>query len=380
MVKHVVTTNMVPHLWAQQNPDQGWAKSGKGSISYGGRDLISYSTVIARFVEDVNGESVVLISRNRRGVTTGGQISRAIRATRHLTQFTNLSDVGNSWREPDHRANLDVMIAEYRDDIAKQKRAVNFDRGGPLSIVATARDYARRFGLQMPVINEDAEWAEVVAIQAAREAKRNTPAAIRAREKAAERRDAKRTEEQRVRAEVRRLSNARWARRTRTAGERGRGACVLFRAGSIHYGHCSDDQGGALLRLSDDHLSLQTSWGVNVPIVEAIKAFRVILRFKEGRVTPQDDAHRLLPRPPSLMTTRPADDQINTAFPVGLAVGGFRVDRINKDGSIKAGCHVIHWPEIERVAVELGFLDEPEEWAAYDVSSPRMLRDHAGAL
>lgn len=351
MVKHVVTTSMVPHLWAQQDEEQGWAKSGKGSISYDGKVLISYSTVIARFVEDINDETVVLISKQHGqsrgwGNTTGRQISEAARATSHRTQFTELQDVGNQYTGPDHQANLDAMIAEYREDIAKQKRVMDFWRTSPASIITTARNYARRFGLEMPAIDENAEWAEVVAILAERERKRNTPQAIAKRERDAERRAAKRTLEQQEKAARRARERAEYEERQRLSEikrkEQEKTAIIDFRSGKSRFGHCSDNKGGALIRVVDGEL--QTSHGARVPLDQAIKVFKVA--FACRRRNEFLDAHLL--NPP-------------------IRVGNFKVDQIRRDGTIRAGCHTIHWPEIERCAVSLGLI---EAWSV--PGEPRM--------
>lgn len=40
-----------------------------------------------------------------------------------------------------------------------------------------------------------------------------------------------------------------------------------------------------------------------------------------------------------------------------LPVGAFQVDRVMADGSFRAGCHLIHWPEIEAAAAAAGVLD-----------------------
>lgn len=111
---------------------------------------------------------------------------------------------------------------------------------------------------------------------------------------------------------------------------------------SVGYFHGSDAQGGALLRAVDVELdgcnvrggTLQTSWGAHVPLAHAVRAFRFVKAVREsGRAW--EAAGRT------------------------IRVGHFGIDRIEATGDFRAGCHVINWPEIERLALELGVFDCP---------------------
>lgn len=103
----------------------------------------------------------------------------------------------------------------------------------------------------------------------------------------------------------------------------------------------SDHDGGALLRATKVERdesgaivggTLQTSWGAEVPLTHAVRAFRFLIKCRaEGR-------------------TWRANGKT-------LPVGHFRVDQINSDGGFRAGCHVINWPAVERVASALGLLN-----------------------
>lgn len=78
---------------------------------------------------------------------------------------------------------------------------------------------------------------------------------------------------------------------------------------------------------------LQTSWGARVPLADAIRAFRHAAHARENNIP-------------------------LTGLQIGTdaSVGGFRVDSIAPDGTIRAGCHVIGWREAARVAAGLGLL------------------------
>lgn len=93
----------------------------------------------------------------------------------------------------------------------------------------------------------------------------------------------------------------------------------------------TDETGGALLRVRGDNL--ETSQGASVPLSHAIRAFRFIKRVRETGQPWQRNGHT-------------------------VRVGHFQVDSIDASGNFKAGCHLINWPEVERVAKAIGVFDE----------------------
>ena len=91
------------------------------------------------------------------------------------------------------------------------------------------------------------------------------------------------------------------------------------------------ESGGAALRIKGQRL--ETSHGAEVPLAQAIKAFRFIkLCRKAGR------------------DWKANGEQIR--------VGHFAVDWIDSAGNMQAGCHRFTWPEIERAAVLAGVIDD----------------------
>lgn len=79
---------------------------------------------------------------------------------------------------------------------------------------------------------------------------------------------------------------------------------------------------------------LETSHGADVPLLDAIKVFRMVKLCRErGKGWTRNGAV--------------------------LPVGGFAVDWISEEGNFKAGCHRINWHEIEALARELDILDLP---------------------
>lgn len=102
----------------------------------------------------------------------------------------------------------------------------------------------------------------------------------------------------------------------------------------------SDSRGGALLRAVDVERdasgivggTLQTSHGADVPLVHALKAFAYVRRVVASGRPWQANGHT-------------------------IHVGHFRVDSIDIDGTMKAGCHTIHLAEMERLAAALGVME-----------------------
>lgn len=95
-------------------------------------------------------------------------------------------------------------------------------------------------------------------------------------------------------------------------------------------GRLSDDTGGALIRAKGD--KLETSWGADVPLSHAIKAFRFVKLLRERGETWRRNGRT-------------------------VRVGVYQIDSVDAAG-FDAGCHRINWPEIERLARELGVFAE----------------------
>lgn len=106
------------------------------------------------------------------------------------------------------------------------------------------------------------------------------------------------------------------------------------------YGRLSDESGGALIRAVGAEIvaceavagTLETSHGANVPLGHAVRAFRFVKAVR-------------------------ASGEPWQAKGRAIRVGSFTLDSIAANGDFIAGCHRIHWPEIERLATSLGVFD-----------------------
>lgn len=127
-------------------------------------------------------------------------------------------------------------------------------------------------------------------------------------------------------------------------------AIAAWQAGESNvrpYG-ATDLEGGALLRavgvVRDESGAitggtLETSQGASVPLPHAIKAFRFVKLCRDAGRAWQRNGH-------------------------SIRVGHYTLDSITPAGNFRAGCHLINWGQIERLARELGVLELPADDSA----------------
>ena len=316
-MKQIFDNAMVAHVWAQQTQESG--RSHNGNFSFSGPLLYSYSTPIAAFVE-AKGGTIILTTSRTYSKTTSGKHMPSLRhslAGHKADGFTvpNVRPIG----EREHGDNLAFLVAQYQGMAKWVERCRDYHgtEGGLVHSLALAagdaQRYAVAFKLKCPKLNPAELAAAVWAKRAERDAKRNTPAAIKARAKAAEKREALAVRK----AELARASEAE--------------KLEAWRNGESVRIYTHDDKGGALLRIKGD--VLETSQGASVPLPHAIRVFRFAKLCREKGEAWQRNGS-------------------------SLRVGHFQVDSIGPDGSFRAGCHRINWPEIERAATLAGVLNE----------------------
>lgn len=93
----------------------------------------------------------------------------------------------------------------------------------------------------------------------------------------------------------------------------------------------TDENGRAYLRVKGENL--ETSQGVSVPLTQAIEVFKRMRAVRERGEAISFSGLR-------------------------FAIGDYRVDSIDADGTLHAGCHVIGLDEGERIAREIGLFVE----------------------
>lgn len=328
---------MCAHVWAQQTQDDG-----RGStLSFEGDTLKSYHTPIARIVKRRRGTGrVLLLTSADYSVTTQHHKSIAWRAFAGETfRVPSLGMSGGMHSEPgiyarnipDHRVNMSFLVAEYKAACLKLKRRHSLYQSVAESLEydsRMAKGYAVAFGFK-DRINVDADVAEVEAHRAKAEAKRNTPAAIAKRERDRATREVKQAEKCAAR-EAQRIEESRIARLNdieRIAEWLAGGARVW-----LSWDAQRMEDGSAMLRVKPGHPdTMQTSQSVEVPMEHARWAFEHAKRARE-----------------SGEAWTPSDGRT-------FRVGHFTVNRIEADGSVRAGCHYIAWTEVERFATSQGW-------------------------
>lgn len=408
------THSQVAHAWAQQNQPFGRSPTPSGNGRFGGGDsadgprvrfagrvFFSYDTPVARLEPNRHGALVLLHRESAWGPATRGHIGDAIGAVSHLIdRDTSEGHRGRIFEVPhvggygdsidylqrrferdgkeftlpppvavDHVGNFAHLVAGYRSavdtftrkrgeiwrdyipghkwepgqdaDAGRYTEAETVERR-LLEAWASAMDYAEWFAplhvpADFPATRADvqAEAARIMTEReerAARALARLTPAEKARREAAKVARAERREREQRLR-----FADA----ADKLAGWR-EGLNVRY---GLPYG---DPDGNAYIRAVGVKRkageitggTLETSQGARVPLVEALRVFRF------------------------LKCVRDSGDAWEAGHGRHVRVGQFHVNRIEADGSFRAGCHRFAWAEIIGLADSLGVAFLPCDRAA----------------
>lgn len=314
--KHVFGTSEIPHLWAHRTQDE--ARNRQGNLYFTGDTIYSYGShfPVARHVTNAAGERGVLFTTATYSVTTSSHCSAvrsAIPSGIRVFLVPNLCHgrySGSVLTADDHASNL----ADYTERIEKHvvtsararssyAKAWNNQHAGHLRDQAFA--YCAFFGQPAPNIPEVPEIdSEALNAIRKREAKR-----------AAEK--AEQTKRERAEALVRQQE-----------------LISKWRAGQ--YSGCLYDV-PTMLRIDGDEVV--TSRGARFPVQHAKRALAFVRRVRRSQEAYVRNGHT-------------------------IHLGPYALDRIEPDGTVKAGCHVVSWEEIARIAP---FLDSiPKSVTAND--------------
>lgn len=331
-MKTVFDNRQLAHVWAQQTQSIGHSNS----MSFEGPTLYSYRTPIARIYADtcpdrfnVQGR-VVLVTSDRYSTTTSCKhmpvMYRALRGGEtyfcvpHVLTDTpqgygGTRDSAGRALIGTHAQNLEYLRVEFDKESRRQERARDMNSERMRHLAQQCDDYALVFGMVSLDQREVCRVRinEVIALREARDKKNNTPANIAKRAADKIKREARKE----AKEEAERVE------RNRTDAER----IALWLSGDSdvfpnlwqRYGTSYS----AMLRVK--HGRVETSQGANVPLDDALRAIRFIKIIK-ARGTAWNENGETLP------------------------VGQFRVNSIDTDGNIKAGCHRILFEEIDRIA------------------------------
>ena len=331
------SNSMVAHIWAQQEKTN--AKSSNGTLSFRGATLFSYRTPIGRFIQTIDGQRATLVTSNTYSMTTSGKhmpaLWRAIDYGRGnfapcfcvpiiaQSGFFGFSDE-YPLTDKEHKTNLAHLIAEYETLSGKYLRARDI-YGDETYIIGqlqtradSARNYAIAFGLELPFLDAGNDGREIWRKRAEREARFNAPGMAEKRERERAKRLERKERKEREEREERAFKCA--------------AHLEMWISGATNYLpiDCRPIDGSVKLRIRDD--KLETSQLASVPLSHAVRVFQFVKLCRERGEAWQRNGKT-------------------------LRVGHFQVDRVEIDGSFRAGCHFIQWSEIERVARKHGLFD-----------------------
>ena len=302
-MKNVVSNHSIAHMWMHQT--QARARNAGHSYYFEGDTIYSYGShfPIARHITNAKGQKAILFTTRTYSMTTAHHLSLVRRsipqdALVFYTPSVFLPDGA-------HQANVERYKLEIRNAVFDCSRARSTWRKErhherALNLANEARAYARFFGLKLgtlPAVPElDSEELE----------------AIREREKANE---AKKAAETRRKQELFAAQQEENCNRWRS-GER---ISLLGGAWGLP----------VMLRfVPGDDSQVETSRGAVVPSAHALRLLAFVRRVVSSGQEYRRNGHT-------------------------FHVGQFPVDRIEPDGTLHAGCHVITYQEIERMGKQL---------------------------
>ncbi len=303
-MRHIYSNREIPHLWAHCS--QSTARNAKGSLFFNGDTIYSYGHhfPIARHVssgEHQTDARAILFTTQEHSVTTRQHCSMVQRAIPDSVQVFNVPHVEHGHESGYIAKNCTSYAERIEDAIQKCARARStwtreHQHEHATELLAEYRAYCEFFSFEA-----HAPFPAVPALESL------TPKVANAR---AKERDA-------AREVARRIENERL---TREAADK----LAQWRAGELLYARFYGQP--TALRISGN--DVETSLGARVPIEHAKRGLAFVRRVVASGVEYVRNGHT-------------------------FHLGHYAIDRIETDGTLHAGCHVITLAEIERIAPEL---------------------------
>jgi hypothetical protein len=320
------------HQWAAQARPRRKA----GNISYDGPTLYSYTTAIAHIHSNKAGERFVLMTQRRYSMTTACQKSAARSAVSHLplVEVPHIRPAGAR----EHGENLDAIFAQGAEMLAKAQRAQRWhdwqsERAGALHDMAVAYTAFFKVRRKVPAFPQEAWQA---ARERAQRIEHPNPASLNKLERARAQRKQAEYARERLKEIDREIGKPDYSAMAERTDWRLSGAFGAGRSPGNYYGRPT---GAVMLRLTgcgtpgcnaipcDHGGEIETSMGARVPVVAAPMVWNHVQRAKA--------------RGGWLGAGR-------------LRIGDYPLDRIDADGTLHVGCHVIPYSELAAMARALG--------------------------
>lgn len=300
--KHVYNTGQLPHLWFHKV--QGSARNAQGNLYFQNETIYSYGShfPIARHVTR-GKKSAVLMTTRTYSVTTSGHCSAVRCAIPSGVLVFHVPNVftSDTYASNDHASNLSDYVKRVDTCLGKCARArqsytKEWSHGRAVELRAESREYAKFFKLALPKI------APIPDLDS------NALKAIKAKE--AQKSAQKAAEEKARKAEL--------AKQEKELADK-------WRKGEVNQTLYNTPP---MLRLSPDKSEVQTSLGARVPVASAIALLDTVRKVVARGERFVSNGH-------------------------SIHIGAYKVDSIEVNGELHAGCHVVSFQEIERLAPEL---------------------------
>lgn len=305
--RHVFPTDEIPHLWYHKT--QSEARNAGRNLYFEGDTIFSYGGhfPIARHVKQGRKDAVLFTTKGY-SVTTSGHKSSVRQAIPDTATVFSVPRVGSEWSDNvGHVENLAHFVTESKDSLGKAGRARangKWALDAAFAFRDTARQYAKFFKVPTPNFDFLPTGKALAGLreQIAERAERHTASQALAGQR-----------EEARRAERHRIEMLDFAEKS-----------ILWRAGNpnVRLPWGAD----TLLRISGNEV--ETSRGARVPVSHAIALLAVVRKVVKRGEEFTPNGHT-------------------------LHIGPYAVDKIETDGTLHAGCHVIKFAEIQTLAPAL---------------------------
>jgi hypothetical protein len=323
--RHVFPTDEIPHLWAHKT--QADARNPQENLYFKNEVIYSYrdSYPLASHVSNGKDSAVLMRTGPYYSVTTSGHASAVRSAIPSSVKVFHVPNVEKNWRYsedgPDHETNLAAYVRESQESLEKAKNSRRWgisELNAAFQCLENAVEYARFFRLPSP------------RKQFAFLPKGNELKSLRAKLSEREERAKAKSEERRAK------ERARWEEQSRIRALAVAEQVELWKQGNPHAYLGYSYSGPTLLRVNGSEI--ETSKGARVPVSHAVRGLKFVRSVVASGQEYVRDGH-------------------------SVHLGHYVIDRIEANGTLHDGCHVIELAEIERIAPSLEFLNlnvEPE--------------------
>lgn len=311
--REVFPSGEIPHLWFHKTQDS--ARNANGSLYFSGDTIYSYGShfPIARHVTNGKRDAVLFTTRTY-SVTTSAHCSAVRSSIPSSALVFHVPEVHFGYSKPEdayqHERNLADHLSRIQSAIHSSARARSswkkeYEHSAAISLQAECKAYCAFFRIKSPKLPRvpalDSEEMEQIRRREAQTAARKAEETRKQREEQAE---FERTKIERWRngENVGYLCNVPTMLRIRTFGA---DESAQYAVGEV-----------------------ETSKGARVPVSHALRGLRFVRAVVAKGEAYQRNGHT-------------------------LHLGQYAIERINVDGTLTAGCHVISLAEIERIAPEL---------------------------